>query len=174
MFSQEIGGRSWPLPSENCHGGDLSSRKGGRSAGPRVKIYLCITVLWLWNHSAWLGSGIHMIVMKDSWGRGDMGMLRHMKIVAWARWVAFSIWFCIHDLSLTPVTQVALIPYNDPCCCVVMEWVNAKKNTCRTPAVHWPYAGWQKLRERGSGAPRKVRVFYERKDLQHTLFCRET
>ena len=35
-------------------------------------------------------------------------------------------------------------------------------------------AGWQKLRERGSGAPRKVRVFYERKDLQHTLFCRET
>ena len=34
--------------------------------------------------------------------------------------------------------------------------------------------GWQKLRERGSGAPRKVRVFYERKDLQHTLFCRET
>ena len=35
-------------------------------------------------------------------------------------------------------------------------------------------SGWQKLRERGSGAPRKVRVFYERKDLQHTLFCRET
>ena len=37
-----------------------------------------------------------------------------------------------------------------------------------------PAAGWQKLRERGSSAPRKVRVFYERKDLQHTLFCRET
>ena len=36
------------------------------------------------------------------------------------------------------------------------------------------HPGWQKLRERGSGAPRKVRVFYERKDLQHTLFCRET
>ena len=35
-------------------------------------------------------------------------------------------------------------------------------------------AGWQMLGERGSGAPRKVRVFYERKDPQHTLFCRET
>ena len=34
--------------------------------------------------------------------------------------------------------------------------------------------GWQMLRERRSGAPRKVRVFYERKDPQHTLFCRET
>ena len=35
-------------------------------------------------------------------------------------------------------------------------------------------AGWQMLRERRSGAPRKVRVFYERKGPQHTLFCRET
>ena len=34
--------------------------------------------------------------------------------------------------------------------------------------------GWQMLRERRSGAPRKVRVFYERKDPQHTLSCRET
>ena len=30
------------------------------------------------------------------------------------------------------------------------------------------------LRERRSSAPRKVRVFYERKDPQHTLFCRKT
>ena len=28
--------------------------------------------------------------------------------------------------------------------------------------------------ERASDAHRKVRVFYERKDPQHTLFCRET
>ena len=31
--------------------------------------------------------------------------------------------------------------------------------------------GWQELGERGSGAPRNVRVFYERKDSRHTLFC---
>ena len=43
-----------------------------------------------------------------------------------------------------------------------------------SPRESYSIAGWQKLRERGSGAPRKVRVFYERKDLQHTLFCRET
>ena len=35
-------------------------------------------------------------------------------------------------------------------------------------------AGWQMLRDRGTGGPRKVRVFSERKDPQHTLFCRET
>ena len=34
--------------------------------------------------------------------------------------------------------------------------------------------GWHMLREHASGAHRKVRVFYERKDPQHTLFCRET
>ena len=46
--------------------------------------------------------------------------------------------------------------------------------TCNNFIASTPCSGWQKLRERGSGAPRKVRVFYERKDLQHTLFCRET
>ena len=44
--------------------------------------------------------------------------------------------------------------------------------------VGWDYPktakGWQMLRERGKGAPQKVRVFYERKDPQHTLFCPET
>ena len=33
-------------------------------------------------------------------------------------------------------------------------------------------SGWQMLRDRRTGGPRKVRVFYERKDPQHTLFCR--
>ena len=35
-------------------------------------------------------------------------------------------------------------------------------------------AGWQMLGARGTGGPRKVKVFSERKDPQHTLFCRET
>ena len=35
-------------------------------------------------------------------------------------------------------------------------------------------SGWQMLRERANGVHRKVRVFYDRKDPQHTLFCRET
>ena len=34
--------------------------------------------------------------------------------------------------------------------------------------------GGKMLRERGNGVPRKVRVFYKRKDPQHTLFCRKT
>ena len=34
--------------------------------------------------------------------------------------------------------------------------------------------GWQMLRERGSNVLRNVRVFYKRKDPQHTLFCPET
>ena len=34
--------------------------------------------------------------------------------------------------------------------------------------------GWQMLCERASSAHRKVRIFYERKEPQHTLFCRET
>ena len=33
--------------------------------------------------------------------------------------------------------------------------------------------GWQMLRDRGIGGCRKVRVFSERKDPQHTLFCRD-
>ena len=34
--------------------------------------------------------------------------------------------------------------------------------------------GWQMLGDRGTCGPRKVRVFSERMDPQHTLFCRET
>ena len=34
--------------------------------------------------------------------------------------------------------------------------------------------GWQMLRDRGTGGARKVRVFYERKNPQHKLFCPET
>ena len=34
--------------------------------------------------------------------------------------------------------------------------------------------GWQMLRNRTTGGARKVGVFYERKDPQHTLFCCET
>ena len=41
--------------------------------------------------------------------------------------------------------------------------------------IHWRgcclVAGWQMLRMRASGVHRKVRVFYERKDPQHTPFC---
>ena len=35
-------------------------------------------------------------------------------------------------------------------------------------------SGWQMLRDPGTGGPRKVRVFSERKEPQHTQFCRET
>ena len=34
--------------------------------------------------------------------------------------------------------------------------------------------GWQKLGDRRTAGPRNVRVFYERRNLQHTLFCCET
>ena len=33
-------------------------------------------------------------------------------------------------------------------------------------------SGWQKLGDRGTGGPQQVRVFYDRKEPQHTLFCR--
>ena len=54
-----------------------------------------------------------------------------------------------------------------------LGWVDYRSGSL-VPDLNYARSGWQKLRERGSGAPRKVRVFYERKDLQHTLFCRET
>ena len=34
--------------------------------------------------------------------------------------------------------------------------------------------GWQMFRDRGTGGPRKVRVFSERMAPEHTLFSRET
>ena len=52
-------------------------------------------------------------------------------------------------------------------CCHVQSTNSMTKRAGQAP-------GWHMLGERGSGAPRKVRVFYERKDPQHTLFCRET
>ena len=44
------------------------------------------------------------------------------------------------------------------------------------PSVYFDHyhllPGWQMLREHTSGAHQKVRVLYERKDPQHTLFTR--
>ena len=44
--------------------------------------------------------------------------------------------------------------------------INTSTQKCRP--------GWQMLGYRGNSGARKVRVFYERKDPQHTPFCRKT
>ena len=35
------------------------------------------------------------------------------------------------------------------------------------------FKGWQKMRNRVTSGHQKVKVFYERRDPQHTLFCRK-
>ena len=68
-------------------------------------------------------------------------------------------------------------------CCLrsIIHWSIYDCVRCLIIGFYWKLfqsimkaSGWQMLRERRSGAPRKVRVFYERKDPQQTLFCGKT
>ena len=43
-----------------------------------------------------------------------------------------------------------------------------------SPSLSWSIPGCKMLRKRKSNTTRKIKVFYEKKEPQHTLFCRDS